>query len=386
MMRYLLGCIAMCLLGATLYGASLADAALERPLQTALQRARDPFVKHLRYLRYYKTKDKPRQEPNNPQRQHEYALALYLINLFASTHVYAENPPSFTLEYLGVFDGFEHSWKPFDFAKATQFYKDHQAAVDELFNQYLQMGSYPWEPPTQAQRLQWVQLLETRPRKERQAVFEKPSAALGAWFLPDGVAQRLAPLLAQAKPDILKQAVLYDEPDISLADFDSHVGIHRPRRKLTYRWVREECFYSSYLIAKHLTHALETARTAWGNTHIYLLTAHPKYGEFLRPPQGQRFVLANGQPGLNWRYHTAALVILEHNNRLVPVVVDTFLTGDTPVSLEKWLTHFHVHTQLRATPFMRNESTEQALQVPSKIEGRAIWFSGNKYEPAEVLR
>ncbi len=386
MMKYIWVFVSISVLGGAIYAAPVPNAALQRRTQQALAHAPNLFLTRFPYLHYYIPKDTFAPSDTDVDVQHEYALALYLVNMYATVNVYRETPSTFTLKYLGVFDGFEKSRKPFDFAQAQRFYKKHQKAVHAQLEKYLQAPIYTWAKPTQAQLTQWVALLENLPRKEGQAVFDFPATSQGPLALSQETHVRFAPYLSQTQPILNTTAVLFDEPDIRLEDFDSHIGNHTYRRKRTYRWVKEECFYNSYLLAKQLSHAMATTPRTWEHSRLYLVTAYPKQGEFLHPAQTERFQLANGTTGLHWRYHTAVLVILEQNNQYVPVVLDSFLGGQNPLTLAQWLAYFHPQTQFRAAPFTRSNTVENALKKPTRREGNAIWVDSHKYEPAPVLK
>ena len=355
------------------------DSVLQRRTQQALRQHQPAGERRFIYMRYFVPTEQFASSSRNTDADYERAVASYLVNMYVSTRLYAEPAPSaLTLNYLGVSDGFERLGTGFDFAHANRFYRQHQEEINALFNQYLQARSYPWQLPSSQEITQWISLLETAPKRERQLAFTFPATNRLARPFPPQAAQRLTSLLAQAQAQAHKQVITYDEPALELSDLDSHIGNHTYRRKRTYRWVKDECSYSSYLIAKQLSHALVTEPAAWENTHVYLLTATPAQGEFLTPAQGVRFKLADGSNGLHWRYHTAVLVIFQKDKQYFPIVLDSFLAGDKPVSLGSWLTHFNPQTVFRAKPFL--------LKVPSRLDGNAIWADGNKFLPAEVLR
>ena len=381
----LIGTLGIVFLGGAAAAQPLPDAVLQRRTQQALRQHQPAGERRFIYMRYFQPTESFANV--NADADYERAIASYLINMYASARLYEEPfPPALTLNYLGVADGFERLGKGFDFAHANRFYTQHQTEINALFRQYLQTRNYPWQLPSPQEITHWLTLLENSPKRERQVAFTFPTPNKLNRSVPPQAVQPLTSLLVQAQAQARKQVITYDEPALELSDFDSHIGNHTYRRKRTYRWVKDECNYSSYLIAKQLTHALVTKPAAWQNTHVYLLTATPAQGEFLTPAQGARFKLADGSNGLHWRYHTAVLVILQHDKQYFPVVLDSFLAGDKPVSLGTWLTHFSPQTVLRAQPFLRSKIIEDALKVPSRLDGNAVWADGNKYLPAEVLR
>ena len=211
-----------------------------------------------------------------------------------------------------------------------------------------------------------------------QAVADRP--------VPPQIAARLTPFLRQTQQKARQYVVIYDEPDLRLEDFDSRIGNHTYRRKRMYRWVSDECHYSSYVTAQALTQAMAADRNALVFSHLYMLTAYPQNGEFLTPASGPRFKLANGQEGLHWRYHTAVLIILEQNHQYFPVVLDSFLGGLRPLSVSEWQEHFAPDTRFTTTLFQRSKKTENALKIPQRLDGSAVWVDGKKYLPAPVLQ
>lgn len=372
----------MCFCSGAVIGGGLPEGVLAQKIQQTQQAGLTRFG----YMRFYMPSNQFRHAPLSQEAQYEQALALYLVNMYVSARLYQTKPTALTLNYLGVLDGFERSYKPFDFSRAVHFYERHQTSIDALFNQHLQARAYPWEKPSAEEKNRWVALLQTQPRKQKQAVYTFVNPFGLDVFVPAQAAARLTELFEQAQKKARKHVVIYDEPDLHLEDLDSHIGNHPYRRKRTYRWVSDECKYSSYLAAQTLSRAMTADRHAWGFSRVYMLTAYPQTGEFLTPAQGDRFKLADGQEGLHWRYHTAVLVILEQDRQYFPVVLDTFLGGAVPVSLRQWLSHFSAQTQFRAVPFMPDETTQKALQLPQRLDGSDVWVDGKKYVPAQVLQ
>ncbi len=355
-------------------------------LARQITQAQGAGLKRFAYMRFYTPSNQLGRVPASQTDQHVRAFALYLVNMYASVRLYQAQIPVLTLNYLGVLDGFERSDKPFDFSHAAQFYQTHQTQIDAWVAHHLQARNYPWEKPSADEIARWVALLQTQPRKHRQAVYSFAQPFLMDSPVPEQAAARLTSLLEQAQAKARQHVVVYDEPDLRLEDLDSHIGNHTYRRKRTYRRVSDECNYSSYLTAQALTRAMTAERNAWGFSHVYMLTAYPQTGEFLTPAHGPRFKLANGQEGLHWRYHTAVLVIVEQNHQYFPVVLDTFLGGRVPISLGQWLTHFSAQTQFRAVPFARSSVTENALKIPQRRDDNSVWVDGQKYLPAQVLQ
>lgn len=387
MKKWFLVCVqAFCMCGVAV-AAPLEQSAVERQIQTVRQQDQLAGVRRFMYMRYYQPSQRFDTQLSNSESGQIRAMAFYLVNMYVSAHLYATaNPSALTLDYMGVLDGFEQVGNDFDFSRAVRFYKNHQEAVDNLVNRHLKERNYQWGEPTAQERAGWVALLQNIPVRQKHALFTFPvQTRLNRPLTSEGEKQ-LETVLEQTQPNLRKQVVVYDEPDLRLEDFDSHIGNHTYRRKRTYRWVKDECYYSSYLLAKQLTQAIVTAPSTWEHTHLYILTANPARGEFLTPAQGERFKLADGTYGLHWRYHTAVLVVFQQNGAYYPVVLDRFLAGGKPALLGDWLTHFSPQTQFQVKPFVRSKTVEDALKTPSRVEGNAVWADGNKYVPANVVR
>ncbi len=336
------------------------------------------------YMRFYKLSDRLPDSPSlweelfssaSTQGQ-ERALAVYLFNMHVSTKLYKTPQVSeISLHYLGVLDGLVRAQEPFDYSQARSFYQEHRESVQTILQSFLS------EPaPSEAQIEQWLMRLEQVPTRHKKAAYRW--AELPAVTVPPAATQRLLLPWQQALREAEQQVIVYDQPDVHLEDLDRSIGNTTYRRKRTYRWIKEECFYSSYLAAKQLVQHISRFPTGWDTTRIYLLTAYPQTGEFLTPSAGQHFGQAQTP---SWRYHTAVLVVLDKERQFIPLVLDRFLAGKTPMPLDQWARNFSPQTVFTAVPFVRSKRTEQAFHIPQKTEGQTVWIDGNKYEPAEVL-
>ena len=151
-------CLTGLLLAGSLNAAPLPDVLAART-QEAVVQARTAGLSRFAWMRFYVPTDTLREEPGLLERlfsdkfeqQHQRALAFYLFNMYVSTNLYKEpNPPSLSLNYMGVLDGFELAQEPFDFARAAAFYQKHKAPVLAQFKKYLQARQHPWPQPTEA--------------------------------------------------------------------------------------------------------------------------------------------------------------------------------------------------------------------------------------------
>lgn len=367
---------------------------LRTHVQTALVQTQTAGTQRFRWMRFFVPTNTFRPNislwdrwfSSTIKQQHERAFALYLFNMYVSTNLYKQPAPKYlTLNFLGVLDGFEICQQPFDFSEAADFYQNHKVAILTQFNIYLHAYQYPWKAPTEQDFVRWVNLLQTVPRHRQQVAYTFPASNLLDNPLPNASSLLHFPLQA-AHAQAAKRVIIFDQPHVNLEDFDNPFRASRSRNEGTYRWVKDECYYSSYLIARNLVQEILKDRASWKSSHVYLLTALPQKTEFLVPASGERFVLANASNGLHWRYHTVVLLLLEHNRNFYPLIIDPFLTGDSPVNLGQWLAHFSTQTVFKAQPFRRREEVEKAILTPDVTDGTVVWIKGKKYDPAPVLK
>lgn len=317
---------------------------------------------------------------------HIRALAVYFLNMQISTHMYNSSaaPAQLTLNFLGVLDGLVGAPEPFNMAKASSFYQENKKEVDSYFAQIREHSiTKQWPAPSQTQLNAWLKLLEKQPRRGKIALYLFPATNyLQTSFSPTEVSP-FSSSLATTTTQGSQKVVIYETPDISLEDLDSRIGVHQQRMKYTYRWIKDECFYSAYILGQKLVGQIAN-KTLHENTRLYMLSAYPKTGQYLQPASGQRFTLANGTTSLHWQYHTALLVVWPNNGTHTLMVLDSFLGGKEPLTLDQWLGHFHANTVFSAVPFARNKKIEEHIKTPDKILGSKVQINGRTYEPHPV--
>lgn len=348
-------------------------------------------LKRFSYMRFYLATMALPKEPGlweslfsySADKLHARALAVYLFNMHISSQMYHQDPSQLTLNYLGVLDGLVRGPHPFKMSQTRAFYKKNQTQIDGLLKQFMQ--NVPAElatPITPAQKQRWLELLERQPQRAHKPIYFLPANNMLRAEIPAEVYKKLNLIMKQGAEQAKRQVVTYDVADVQLEDLDSKLVHHAQRRKQTYRWVKDECYYSSYLLGK-LVSGQVSGQLPW-DTRVYLITAMPKSGEFLVPADnGSRFTLANGTKGLHWRYHTALLVVVPYQGLHIPVVLDSFL-GGRPVSLDSWLSYFSWQTVLSVVPFSRENMTEKALHISTKLDGARIRVGKTVYDPAPV--
>lgn len=315
------------------------------------------------------------------------AMAIYFLNMQISTQLYGlkSTPAKLNLNFLGVLDGLVGAPQPFNMKQASSFYNENKQEIDAYFAQLRQNNALAkqWDTPSQKQINAWLKLLERQTRHSNKAVYLFPATNLLQTTIPAQAASVFQTALAQAASQAKKQVITYETAQASLEDLDNKFASHPQRLTLTYRWVKDECFYSTYLLAKNLAGKIVN-KTIHNHTRLYVITAYPKTGEFLKPAHGNTFTLANGSASLRWRYHTALLVVYPYKGSHITMILDSFLGGKDPVSLDQWLAHFHADTVFSATPFLRNKTVEDAIKAPTKVIGNQVQIGRRTYDPHPV--
>ena len=371
------------------WAAPLTEQMLARNLQEkSLQ------ITHFRHMRFYPPSNQVYEAPGlwerwfhtDTSREHERAMAFYLFNMAVLRNTYNYAAQSLSLNELGVLDAFMLCREKFNFKVASSFLREHQVQVNKWLTQFIKEHPLPGKIPTRQEYYAWARLLETIPLPHGQAAYAKPFPLDRQGPLPEKLTEQLSVFLRKAHKLAKQTVVVYDEPNVTLEDLDYKVGQRQEYRKRTYRWAAQECYYSSYLVGKLVAESFTDPHGGWSGSRIYTLTAHPKEGEFLKPSATTPFTLADGTPGLHWRYHTAVLAIVRQADRYVPVVLDHFLGGTHPMLLGRWIQRFGTDTVFTATPFLRDKTTEQVLRKPDKKTAKSVWVDGKEYLAAPVLQ
>ena len=369
------------------------EQAIVAQTQESLSQQKTQGLKYFKYLRFYLPTHSVPQKPNFWQQlfgsstdtAYERALAVYLFNMYTLTRAFHTAPTVLSLEYLGALDGLSIGKGPFPTQKALWFYNNHSPLLTVLLRSFMKKRDPAYSTPSPQEYVAWLNLLEKQPRHGTVPVYVFPTTHLFQATLPQALVLQGAAMLKTAYHQANHRVVLYDVAHVQLEDLDHKLGKYQTHRKLTYRWVKEECHFSTYLLGRLALESLSLHKLPW-NTRVYTLTAYPRNSEFLIPAKGPRFTLANGQPGLHWRYHTALLLVVPQADSYFPIVLDLFLGGTSPMSLDQWLTHFSHQTVFSAVPFERDQATEDALKTPQRIEGNDIWVNDKKYEPSSVVK
>ena len=247
-------------------------------------------------------------------------------------------------------------------AGSMRFYIENQPTIQSYLSQFINTKKSLGDLPSANELIAWAALLETLPIREGKATYGYAKPYLMQTLFFPARAQQLQALLIFTLQQIQNQVVLYDVADVHLEDLDHHIGHNGNHRSLTYRWVKDECLYSSYALANQLIRLMQQNPKSWQASRVYLITAYPETEEFLTPARTVKFSPVNGQETAYWKYHTAVLVLLEQEHHFVPVVLDPLLHGTTPLTLDKWQDNFAVHTRFTVQPFRRYQEIENALK------------------------
>ena len=355
-----------------------------------------PGLERMHRMRFYPPRNTVSTPPSWQQlffgselkQEHRQALALYFFNMYVTSRAYNRfgSPSKLTLNELGVLDSFFMCREPFPFEKASSFFKDNREEIQTYLNQYVQGKQELGAFPSYEELISWAKLLETLPRRDQKATYAYAAPyLLKTTFFPP-MAHYLKDIASLALSQNRNLAILYNTADVQLEDLDHHIGNSGSHQKSTYRWIKDECFYSSYVIARYLNNLIVHKPTNWQATRIYLITAYPSKDPFLQAAAGKALLASNGKAARYWQYHTAVLILLEQDRRFSPVILDTILNSTQPTPLEQWQANFHPNTLFTVQPFRRQEQVEKALQTPEKVENNFIWVGGKRYSPAPVLQ
>ena len=330
--------------------------------------------------------------PPNVKPDNIAAYATYLHNMYIWHEIYGnQDEKTLSLNYLGVAESISHL-PDLRTKNALKFYRKHQAKIQEQIAALFLTDRKNY-PKNTALEEKWITLLQAQDfhSNRYKLLYDYPEVSL----FPQTYAQADVSflILAIRMADTLagQKVILFERTQATLEDLDSRLasGGGRNKPEYTYRWVKDECEYSSYLVGVQLLQMAQSNPRQWEKTRVYKITARPAQGEFyLRPAQSERFTLTNGAPAAKWQYHTAILVMLNtQKGEIIPVVLDNFLgSAEKPVALAQWITSFDKTTQFEVVPFARNEKVEQAIQTPDEVtqNGQIVRVNNRDYKPAPI--
>ncbi len=320
------------------------------------------------------------------------AMAFYLFNMYVSTAAYqVDMPTKLTLGYVGVLDGFAKCNDKLKWNEADSFYKKHKTDIKTWLQTFFEKAHLPTYSPSDgrndAREEAFVRLLKTADAHGAMIGYRW---AGNTYLKGDPRPQDEALLrqrLQQALSSGRNKVITYTQTTASLEDFDSHIGNKHNHTEQTYRCVNDECDYCSYVFGQQFCQEVASGRRNWGLMRLYKVTAHPVQGEFLTPASGTRFQQADGTTAPPWRYHTATLVIMNLDGRYTPLVVDKFLAGDAPQTVDTWAKHFAGNKVFfEIVPFERSATVEHAMKTVSSRRGQNVVVDGVEYKPHPVLK
>ncbi len=319
----------------------------------------------------------------------ERALAFYLFNMYASERVYKEKKPfRLTLNFLGALDAFSMQDEPLDPADALEFYQDHQAQIQKHLTVFFKEAHFGTYTPNANFETAALRVLQAAPKFHKRAGYFKPKQNLLRGTISAQDKSLLEPAWAQAKAYSTLKIVKFENVRTALPEnFDNkYARSSESGSKNFYRWVKDECNYSSYLTGKFITQAYRKSPRGWGALRLYMLTARAQKGGYLHPAQGKRFRLADEKWADKWQYHTAILAVMNTAPHVyTPVVLDSFLGGEKLLTLDQWLSFFAQDTVFFAGPFKRSQAVENAIVEPDAVEfNDEVWVGDKKYVPAPI--
>lgn len=319
---------------------------------------------------------------------HEKALAFYLFNMYASTRAYQSKSVSqLTLNFLGALDAFYMQDNPFPLDEAETFYKNHQQEVQTLLADYFKQSKRGVYRPNERLELSFVRALQKAPRYAKKPAYAKAALNLVTGAIAQKEEDKLERIWRRAKTDMALKVITFEQ-NVPMPDaYDTKLARPTTQKAYFYRWVQDECNYSSYLTGKAITNAYLQEKQSWGHLRLYMLTARPKSGVYLTPSAGgERFTLANGKQALKWQYHTALLAVVNPApGHYAPVVLDSFLGGNNLMTLDAWLSKFSAQTVFLAEPFFLDGAVENALKEATRIDNHErVYIEGKFYAAAPV--
>lgn len=317
----------------------------------------------------------------------EYSLAIYLFNMYVSTKIYnVKIPTQLTLNFLGVLDGISFRNIPFEAEDVLSFYQDHKQNIQRQIASFFAQSNIGKYPRSQSFEETCLRTLQKAPLYQKKPGYLKPAQSRLKAPILQNDKELLSAAWTLAKQNMAQKAVLFNVREAIPDNFDTKLANNTASYQHLYRWVQDECNYSSYWLGKYLTQISQNHKKDWGNLRIYMLTARPKTGTYLKPAQGNRFKLANGKQASKWQYHTVILAVSNATpHTYTPIVMDSFLGGDKLLTLDEWLAFFSANTVFFAQPFTRSKTVEKAIQEPQNRDSKGnIWVDGEKYTPAPI--
>lgn len=320
-------------------------------------------------------------------------LSAYLFNMYMVAEHNTLVPEALSLNETGVLDPLMHLKKSFPAERAHKIYLKNQARVQEALSFMFRLAGRPYPNDAQAEEA-WALALQqasaaTRSRQRISYAMPEELHLQGEYDWAD--VSFLVPALRMAAVESENKAVLFEKTQATLEDLDTRLAAGGGRNKpnYTYRWVKDECEYSSYVLAEHLLQTAASEPEKWGKTRVYKITARPSKETFyLRPVQGERFVLADGTQAAKWQYHTAVLLVLHTQaGDYIPVVLDSFLgKTEEPFTLAQWSDFFDKTTRFEVVAFEKNKKIDEALKTPQSVnqDGKIIRINGRDYKPAPI--
>ena len=320
------------------------------------------------------------------QDQQLYAFAQYLFNMYLYNKK-GDLPSDIPLSliHIGALDPLYQLKKPLLPSDAkTWFYNEQDSnQIYNYLNQFLREKNMPavlFNPQRVEQ--DYLRLANTFFFQDGYPSYAKPTVFNWKTEISDEDKRLLLPLWQVANQYAQNRVVVFEQKP--------ELNIDNPRVRnhptYTYRWVKDECEYNSYVIAKELFQAQARSNTL-AQSRIYKITARDKQSGLLKPNSSTvRFKLANGTQSSQWQYHTATLILLAtpEKQQYKPIVLDNFLGGTTLMSLEEWVDRFADSTYFQVIPFQTKKAYDQAIAPVEERRGRNVIANGHTCTPHPI--
>jgi len=322
------------------------------------------------------------------EKQQLYALAQYLFNMYLYDRQGQLLPGALSLQHIGVLDPFyQLSIALYPVTAEKWYYDDKNFSV--IYDHFTQLaresGLSPFLMDTSRMEDYLSRFKNTKffvikdgLIPQRYPAYAKPQQFNFVSEITQEETRLLVPIWQKANQEAINKVVIFSEQEINV----DHPLVRNPV-KYTYRWVKDECEYSSYLIGKQLL-AQGKNQPPLSQSRIYKIMAHDAESVLLKPadPAQSRFQLANGKQSSKWQYHTAILVLLPiGKQQYKPVILDNFLGGTEIMTLQKWTTLFADSTYFQVIPFQTDPEYDKAIATVSSRNGTSVVANGHTCTP-----
>jgi len=290
------------------------------------------------------------------------AVAVYLYNMYVTNAVYKRtvSPYRLDFDYIGVLDClYENSGPERDF---PSFYEDNRDKIKaDLAVLFKQKGFYynVSDPAnTACERAFMATLSKSQDRVSRYGYSYNPGP-LASSSAPEELRKAIGSQVYKGYFTNKKLVAIYKEVDVGAAIDQKNASASNVR--YYYRPVNEECAACTYTFCRMICKQIPSKYSDWHIIKIYSIFAYPRYGNYVTPAKGSRFVHPFTKKLYPvWDYHAASLLVLGKGSAVSYLVADNMLLS-LPESLGKWALMFSKNTNFIISPFRRRDNVEKEI-------------------------